>query len=88
MFGIPFIITVIVIKIMVSKNKLVRKATSSREYLVKDSVHIKTIHDRLVSTHTTVTPIYQSNSSGGSGGGSSTHRGSSGRSHGGGGHRF
>lgn len=87
-FGIPFIITVIVIKIMVSKNKLVRKATSSREYLVKDSVHIKTIHDRLVSTHTTVTPIYQSNSSGGSGGGSSTHRGSSGRSHGGGGHRF
>ena len=87
-FGVPLIITVIVIAIMVSKNKLVRKATSSREYLVKDSVRIKTLHDRLVSTHTMVTPIYQSSSSGGSGGGSSTHSGSSGRSHGGGGHRF
>ena len=85
--GIPFSITAIVIGIMVYKNKLVRVATSSREYLDKDSLKIKILSDRLLSTNTVVTPIYTTNGSTG-GGRSSRHSGSSGRSHGGGGHRF
>ena len=61
-------------------------ATSSREYLDKDSLKIKTVSDRLVSTNTIAVPRSSGSSSGG--GGSSRHSGSSGRSHGGGGHRF
>ena len=88
-FGIPFGLTVVIISIMIHKNKLVRKATSSREYLVKDSVNIQTLSDTLTSTRTSVTPRYSSsNDSDGGFGDSSTHSGSSGRSHGGGGHRF
>lgn len=85
-FGIPSVITAIVIGILISKNKLVRVATSSREYLDKDSLKIKTVSDRLVSTNTIAVPRSSGSSSGG--GGSSRHSGSSGRSHGGGGHRF
>lgn len=84
--GVPSAITAIVIGILIHKNKLVRVATSSREYLDKDSLKIKTLSDRLISTNTVAIPI--STSSGGSSGGSSHHSGSSGRSHGGGGHRF
>lgn len=83
--GIPLAITVIVVGSLVYKNKLVRVATSSREYLDKDSLRIKTVSDRLISTNTTSVPISTTSSSGG---GSSLHSGSSGRSHGGGGHRF
>lgn len=85
--GVPFAITAIVIGVMIHKNKLVRVATSSREYLDKDSLKIKTVSDRLIFTNTVAVP--RSTSSGSSsGGGSSRHSGSSGRSHGGGGHRF
>lgn len=84
-FGFPIVITAIVIGIMIYKNKIVRVATSSREYLDKDSLKIKIVSDRLISTNTVAIPI--STSSSGSGG-SSHHSGSSGRSHGGGGHRF
>ena len=87
-FGVPLIITVIVIAIMVSKNKLVRKATSSREYLDKDSLKINTVSDRLIFTNTVAVPRSTGSSGSSSGGGSSRHSGSSGRSHGGGGHRF
>ena len=83
--GIPLAITVIVVGSLIYKNKLVRVATSSREYLDKDSLRIKTVSDRLISTNTTSVPISTTSSSGG---GSSLHSGSSGRSHGGGGHRF
>lgn len=85
LLGIPFIITAIVMGILIYKNKVVRTATSSREYLDQKSVKIKVLRDRLVSTHTSVTPIYHSSSGSG---GSSHHSGSSGISHGGGGHRF
>lgn len=85
--GVPFVITAIVMGILISKNKLVRVATSSREYLDKNSLKIKTVSDRLVSTNTVAVPR-SSGSSGSSSGGSSRHSGSSGRSHGGGGHRF
>ena len=81
-FGIPLLITAIVMGIMIYKNKIVRKATSSREYLDKESLKMNVVSDRLISTHTSATPIYQSSSSGGS------HSGSSGRSHGGGGRHF
>ncbi len=83
--GIPLAITVIVVGSLIYKNKLVRVATSSREYLDKDSLRIKTVSDRLISTNTTSVPISTTSSSGG---GRSLHSGSSGRSHGGGGHRF
>lgn len=85
--GVPSVITAIVIGILISKNKLVRVATSSREYLDKDSLKIKTLSDRLVSTNTIAVPRSSGSSSSG-GGGSSRHSGSSGSSHGGGGHRF
>lgn len=82
--GVPLLITVIVMAILISKNKLVRVATSSREYLDKSSLDIKVVGDRLVHTHTSKTPIYHSDG----GGGGSSHSGSSGVSHGGGGHGF
>lgn len=85
-FGAPLAITIIVIGIMIHKNKLVRVATSSREYLDKDSLKMRVVSDRLISTNTVAVPLSTSSSSGG--GGSSHHSGSSGRSHGGGGHRF
>lgn len=81
-FGAPIVITAIVIGIMIHKNKIVRVATSSREYLDKNSLNIRTVSDRLISTNTIAVPIASSS------GGSSHHLGSSGRSHGGGGHRF
>lgn len=84
--GVPFAITAIVIGVMIHKNKLVRAATSSREYLDKDSLKINTVSDRLIFTNTVAVP--RSTGSSSSGGGSSRHSGSSGRSHGGGGHRF
>ncbi len=84
--GAPLAITIIVIGIMIHKNKLVRVATSSREYLDKDSLKMRVVSDRLISTNTVAVPLSTSSSSGG--GGSSHHSGSSGRSHGGGGHRF
>ena len=86
--GVPFAITAIVIGVMIHKNKLVRAATSSREYLDKDSLKINTVSDRLIFTNTVAVPRSTGISGSSSGGGSSRHSGSSGRSHGGGGHRF
>ncbi|MCI8346504.1 MAG: TPM domain-containing protein [Bacilli bacterium] len=77
------IITIIIMIILIRKNKLVRKATTAEEYLDQDSVDIKTISDSLISTNTVRTTIEHDTSSG-----SSTHSGSSGSSHGGGGHGF
>lgn len=75
--------TIIIMVVLVLKNRLVRKATTAIEYLNKDSVDIKNLGDVLISSHTTKTKIEHSSS-----GGSSTHHGSSGISHGGGGHKF
>ena len=77
------VITLIVMIILVKKNKLVSKANEAKAYLNKDSVKVDVVEERLVSTHTTKTRIESSSS-----GGSSTHSGSSGISHGGGGHGF
>lgn len=84
LIGGPLLITGIVMAIMISRNKLVRVATSSREYLDKKTLQTNIVKDRFVHTHTSKTPIYHSSGSNGGGG----HSGSSGVSHGGGGHRF
>lgn len=81
---ISLVITIIVMVILINKNKLVRKATTAEEYLNKESVNIKRISDILISSNTTKHKIEHNTSSGGS----STHHSSSGGSHGGGGHRF
>lgn len=83
--GIPSVITIIVMAILISKNKMVKVATTSREYLDKKSVHVKVARDVLISTHTSSSVISHPN---GSSEGSSSHFGSSGRSHGGGGRHF
>lgn len=80
----PVIMTVIVMGILIYKNKLVRKATSSREYLKKDSVKIDLVSDQFLGSNVTKIHIDHSSSSGGS----STSSGSSGISHGGGGGKF
>ena len=81
---ISLFITIIIMVILINKNKLVRKATTAEEYLNKESVNIKRISDILISSNTTKHKIEHNSSSGGS----STHCSSSGGSHGGGGHRF
>lgn len=85
------IITLIIMLILVSRNKMVKKATTAKEYLNKDTVAIHTVRDILVDTHVSRVKIERSSSSGSSSsrsGGSSISRGSSGRSHGGGGRSF
>ena len=81
---IATIVTIIVISILLAKNKMVKKAKTANEY--KDSansMYTKKLND-LVSTHTT-SYVVDTSSGGGSGGGSSI--GSSGGGHGGGGGR-
>ena len=80
------VITVIVMIILVGKNKMVNKATSSREYLNEETKSVKLTKNHLIGTHVTKTKIeHDSGSSSGGGGG---HISSSGSSHSGGGHHF
>lgn len=83
-YGISLVITLIVIFVLIRKNKLVRKATTAREYLNKESVIINNIGEMFIGSNTVKHKIEHDTSSGGS----STHSGSSGVSHGGGGHGF
>ncbi len=87
--AIPFslIATVIIILILVSKNKMVKVAYNAGAYLNTDSVSYTDKRDVFVSTHTT--SYTHSSSSGGSsgGGGSRSSSGSSGGGHSGGGRR-
>ena len=88
------VITLIVMVILVLRNKMVRKATTAKEYLDKDTLAIHTLSDVLVDKHVSRVRIERSSSnsfsssSSSRSGGSSTSRGSSGRSHGGGGRSF
>src|SRR5699024_338826 len=68
LIGGPLLITGIVMAIMISRNKLVRVATSSREYLDKETLQTSIVKDRFVHTHTSKTPIYHSSGSSGGGG--------------------
>lgn len=79
------VITVIVMIILVSKNRMVNKATSSREYLNEGTKEVKLIKNTLIGTHISKTKINHDNGSSGGGGG---HIGSSGSSHSGGSHHF
>lgn len=74
--------TAIIMAILIFKNKMVKKATTAREYLNKNSIKIQNMGEILISSNTTKHEIDHSSS------GSSTHTGSSGSSHGGGGHSF
>lgn len=75
------------IGIMVSKNKMVKKAYKAEEYLDKDSINITKREDTYLRSHTTSYTISSSSGGGGGhhGGGHSFHHSSSGFSHGGGG---
>lgn len=78
------VITLVVMLIMINKNKMVKKATNASQYLDMQSLNISTRTDRFMHTHTNRVRIQSNNGSGGS----SISRGSSGRSHGGGGGRL
>lgn len=76
----------IIVAVMVSKNKMVKKAKKAEEYLDKSSINITNRLDQFLRTHTSSYTISSSSGGGGhSGGGHSFHSGSSGFSHGGGG---
>lgn len=81
--AIGLLITIIVVNILIHKNKMVKKATTAKEYLDKDSVNIENIGEIIISSNTVRKRIEHDTYSG-----SSTHSGSSGSSHGGGGHGF
>ena len=80
------ILTIIIMAIMVSRNKMIKKATGAREYLDKASTNITQKNDYLISSHTTHHIISSSSSSGG-GGGFHSSSGSSGGGHSSGGGR-
>ena len=87
------IVTIIVMIILVNKNKMVTVATSSREYLDKDTKQVKLVKNQLIDRHVVKSEIvhYDSNnhhSSGGGFSGGGGHISSSGSFHSGGGHRF
>lgn len=74
-----------IIGIMISKNKMVKKAKKANEYLDRDSISITKREDTYLRSHTTSYTISSSSSGGHHGGGHSSHHSSSGFSHGGGG---
>lgn len=78
-----FIITLITMIILISKNKMIKKATQANSYLDKNSINYSEKTDQFINSRTTHYTV--SSSSGGSGGGS--HSGSSGGGHSSGGGR-
>ena len=66
-----FVITLITMCILVKKNKMVRKAASASEYLVKNSINYREHTDQFVNSHTTHYTVSSSSGGGGSHGGSS-----------------
>ena len=82
---ISIVITIIVMFILIKKNKLVRKATTAKEFLDKESVKITNLGDQFLGSSTVKHSINHDSSSSR---GSSTHSSSSGTSHGGGSHGF
>ena len=81
------IATVIIILIMVFQCRMVKKASSSRNYLVEETKKIDNLGEIKTGSHTSKIRIQTSSGSSG-GSSSSSFRGSSGRSHGGGSRRF
>lgn len=83
--SISLVVSLILIFILIQKNRMVKLATTAGAYLASGSVLINKRNDKFITTHTTSVRINDSSSSSGF---SSTHRSSSGRSHGGGGRRL
>ena len=79
--GVSSLITLIVMIILVNKNKMVKKATRASVYLDKNTINYTEKNDQFVGSRTT---HYTVSSSSGGGGGHSSH-GSSGGGHSGGG---
>ncbi|MBR3210737.1 MAG: TPM domain-containing protein [Bacilli bacterium] len=80
-FIISCVITLVIMLILVKKNKMVMKATKAEAYLDQSSIQITNKQDQFLSTHTTK---YTTSSSSGGGG---SHMGSSGGGHSSGGGR-
>ena len=78
-----FIIALVIVLVMKSRHKTVKKSTNAWAYMHSPSITMR--EDYFLTTNTTRVYIPPASSSGG---GSSTHRSSSGRNHGGGGRRF
>ena len=74
-----------IIGIMISKNKMVKKASKAGEYLDTNSINITKREDTFLRSHTSSYTISSSSGGGHHGGGHSSPHGSSGHSHGGGG---
>lgn len=81
------IVTLIIVSIMAAKNKMVKKAVTANEYLVKSSINYTERRDDFVSSHTTSWTESDSSSGGGGGGGFHSSGGSSGGGHSSGGGR-
>ena len=67
---LPLAISGITIAVLISKNKMVRKATTAAAYLNKDEINFTRKEDRFVTTHVTRVPINTGSSGGSHGGGS------------------
>lgn len=78
-------VTIIVLAVMISKNKMVKKESRANEYLDRNSIKYTKRNKKLISSHTTHHTRVDTSS--GSGGGFSSSSGSSGGGHGGGGGR-
>jgi len=70
--------TAVVVGILVSKNKMIRKVAQASSYLVQDSIRYSTRQDILVGSHTS---HYRIDTSSSGGGGFSSSSGSSGGGH-------
>ena len=84
---ISLIVTIIIMSILIHKNKMVKKAYEASEYLKKESVDISNRKNQFITSK--ITSYKMSSDSGGSGGGGgfSSHSGSSGGGHSSGGGR-
>ena len=86
-FGAGIVATVVIL-IMLFQCRMVRKANSSRSYLVEETKKIDNLGEIKTGSHTSRVRIQTSSGSSGGGSRSSSFSGSSGRSHGGGSRRF
>lgn len=78
-FIISLITSIIVLVILISKNRMIKKAVNANDYIDTNSLNYTKKEDNFISTHTS---SYRINTNSGSGG---SHHSSSGFSHGGGG---
>lgn len=81
------ITTLVIILILVKKNKMVKKATQAAEYMDKETAKITKREDTFITSHTTSYTTSSSSGSSGGGGGGHSSGGSSGGGHSSGGGR-